>query len=79
MKWIRTVMREIYGLFVDDLRFTVSILAWLGVAWLGVAWFGAAEAARMQPGRLPWLPAVLLFTGLGGILMESALRFARRR
>lgn len=74
MTWIRTVLREIYGLFVDDLWFTFSILAWLGLVWLFVV-----EGPRLHPAFPRWLPALLLFAGLAGILLESALRFARSR
>jgi hypothetical protein len=74
MNWIKTVLREVYGLFVDDLRFTFSILAWLGLIWLG-----AQETTHLHSAFTAWLPAVLLFAGLAGILLESALRFARSR
>lgn len=74
MNWIRTVVREIYGLFVDDLAFTVSILAWLGLIWAGVV-----EMPKLHVAFPHWLPAVLLFAGLAAILLESTLRFARTR
>jgi uncharacterized membrane protein YbhN (UPF0104 family) len=72
MSWIVTALREIYGLFVDDLWFTLSILVWLALTW-----FAVVEAPRLH---LPsWLPAVVLFGGLAVILLESAIRFARHR
>ena len=74
MKWVITVLREVYGLFVDDIWFTLSILVWLGLIWAGLF-----EAPQLQLAFAHWLPAVLLFLGLAGILLESALRFARRR
>ncbi len=74
MKWIRTILREVYGLFVDDLSFTLSILAWLGLTWLGVV-----ELEQRHTAFPHWLPAGLLFAGLAGILLGSTLRFARRR
>lgn len=63
MGWIKSVAREVYGLFVDDVSFAVAIVVWLAIA--GVA--------------LPhtrWAGPVL-FAGLAGILVESVLRFAR--
>jgi hypothetical protein len=74
MNWIRTVSREIFGLFVDDLWFTLSILIWLGMVWLGVV-----EAPRLHSPFAHWLPALMLFAGLAVILLESTLRFARSR
>lgn len=72
MSWIRTVLREIYGLFVDDIWFTLSILAWLGLTW-----FAVVEVPRLHLAQ--WLPALMLFGGLAAILLESAIRFARNR
>ncbi|MGI8770715.1 MAG: hypothetical protein ACR2JE_04710 [Acidobacteriaceae bacterium] len=68
MQWFRTIVREIFGLFVDDGNFALAILAWLAVI-------------RLLLYR-PFVPArwagVVLFAGLGLILLESATRFARR-
>ncbi len=67
MQWLKTVAREIYGLFVDDASFALAILLWLAVAWL----------------VLPKTPAgwqgVLLTGGLVVILVESVLRTSARR
>ena len=68
MQWIKTCLHEIYGLFVDDGSFAVSILVWL---------FVIAMADRLKFLPSPWI-APLLFAGLAGILIESALRYARR-
>jgi hypothetical protein len=68
MHWIKTVMREFYGLFVDDAGFAIAI-----VAWLGLLWFAMACLASRIP---PWAAAVILFAGLAVILIGSAVRFA---
>jgi membrane protein implicated in regulation of membrane protease activity len=69
MRWLRSIAREVLGLFVDDGSFAAAILAW------------AALVALLLPhvtGHASWLgPA--LFSGLAVILIESAVRFARRR
>ena len=68
MAWIRTIAFEFIGLFVDDGSLAVAVLAWLAVVWL------------LLP-RLPLppaLPPIILFAGLALILVESALRGARR-
>jgi len=66
--WLKTAWSEFIGLFVDDGSLAVAVLAWLAAAWL------------LLP-RLPLppaLPPVILFAGLALILVESALRGARR-
>lgn len=68
MTWLKTAWSEFIGLFVDDGSLAVAVLAWLAAAWL------------LLP-RLPLPPAllpVILFAGLALILVESALRGARR-
>jgi len=68
MTWLKTVWSEFIGLFVDDGSLAVAVLVWLAAAWL------------LLP-RLPLpsaLPPVILFAGLALILVESALRGARR-
>jgi hypothetical protein len=66
MHWIKTIAAELFGLFVDDVRFAVAIIAWIEFNWLlslhllaGVEWSG-----------------VILFGGLGVILLWSAVRRA---
>lgn len=49
----QAVWIELFGLFVDDGSFALSILAWLAVAWLILPWFGLPPA----------LPPAILFTG----------------
>jgi hypothetical protein len=68
MRWLRSVAREVGGLFVDDGSFAVAILVWLAV----MVMLGRVVAG----GR--WLGWGLLF-GLAVVLIESVLRFARRR
>jgi hypothetical protein len=68
MRWLRSIGREVAGLFVDDGSFAVAILVWLAV----VLVLGRVVAG----GR--WLGCGL-FVGLAMVLVESLLRFARRR
>jgi hypothetical protein len=69
MQWFRTIFREIFGLFVDDGSFAIAILVWLGVMW------------RLLPrlGVFSRWNGLILFAGLGLILVESAMRYARKR
>jgi hypothetical protein len=69
MHWLKSIAREVFGLFVDDGSFAVAILLWLALAILVLPRF--APAARWTG------PA--LYAGLAIILIESVLRFARRR
>lgn len=67
MSWLRTIVREIFGLFVDDGKFALLILVWLGLT------------AFLLP-RLEWLPrwrGVIMFGGLALILIGSATRYSR--
>ena len=68
MHWLKKILAELLGLFVDDISFALAIIVWLGVIWWGLP--------RLK------LPAVwngvILFAGLATILAESALRKARR-
>jgi hypothetical protein len=67
MKWLRTICREILGLFVDDGSFAVAILVWLGVVWILSRHIGPGSA---------W-GNVALSVGLVLILIESAVRFKK--
>ncbi len=69
MGWLRTIGREVWGLFVDDGSLAVAILIWVGLVWL----------AQLRLGRFSGAVGVLLFGGLAVILVESLLRFARGR
>ena len=68
MTWVRSLAREVFGLFVDDGPFALAIVVWLGVVWLLLS-------AGVAPG---WM-AVCLFAGLASILVGSAVRQARLR
>ena len=67
MKWLKTILHETVGLFVDDASFALAILLWLVLVktlpHLGIStrWTG-----------------VILFTGLALILAESTIRYAKR-
>jgi hypothetical protein len=69
MPWIRTILAEIVGLFVDDARFAVAIVVWLGVSWLALSRLALP----------PTLAGMLFFAGLVIILIESAVRRAGKR
>ena len=69
MHWLKTILVEIFGLFVDDIGFALAITVWLGVAGLGLPRLDLPAA---------WNGAIL-FAGLATILAESALRSARRK
>jgi uncharacterized membrane protein len=68
MSWLKAVWAEVLGLFVDDTGFAVAILVWLVVAMLVLKRLGLSAG----------LPPVILFAGLVAILVESAVRGARR-
>lgn len=65
---MKTILSELLGLVVDDVGFAVSILVWVAVA-------GAALPRLGLQGNLP---ALILFVGLLAILIESAVRRARK-
>ena len=68
MGWMRAIIDEIIGLFVDDLGFAVAILVWLAIVVVAVP----------QLGLRGFWPVGLLFGGLLVILVESAVRRARQ-
>lgn len=69
MRWLKTIVAELFGLFVDDIGFALAILIWLVIVRLGLP--------RLK------LPAawngIILFAGLATILAASALREASRK
>ncbi len=69
MSLLRTIWDELYSMFVDDGRYAAAILIWLA----------AAAAVLPRLGLPSALPPVLLFAGLAGILLNGALRRARRK
>ena len=69
MNWLRTILREIFGLFVDDGTFALIILAWLTVM----------TVIFPHMGWLPHWRGLILFCGLALILVVSAVRYARKK
>jgi hypothetical protein len=69
MRAIAAVLRELVGLFVDDDSLVLAVLLWIGAVALGVA-------MRLMPAGLI---AIVFPLGLAIVLMENALRSARRR
>lgn len=68
MKWVGTIAREVFGLFVDDGSFAVAILVWLVLVALGLPRLGIAAG---------W-DGLIVFAGLALILVASAAQRARR-
>ncbi|MBD8900511.1 hypothetical protein [Rhodanobacter sp. DHG33] len=68
MSWLRTILAELWGLFVDDGRYAFAIVAWLLLAWL------ALPLLRLGGG----CNALVFAAGLLAILAENVLRRARR-
>ncbi len=69
MKWLRSIAVEIYGLFVDDVSFALSILGCVGMA---------ALLLRRVP-SLASFSGMVLFVALGLLLARSAVQFAAGR
>lgn len=67
MTWMRKIVREVFGLFVDDGSFALAVLVWIGIVW-----------AASHYGLRTVSGGVLLFLGLVLVLVESVTRFARR-
>jgi hypothetical protein len=66
--WLRSVMREIWGLFVDDGSFAAAITVWVGFVLL---------VLRRLAGFRVWGGAVLV-SGLAVLLVENVLRQGRK-
>jgi membrane protein implicated in regulation of membrane protease activity len=71
MKWLRTIYREILGLFVDDAAFALAILIWLGLVKILMILMPHLGIPA------PWI-GIVLFSGLALILAESTIRYAKR-
>ena len=69
MSWLKSILTEIYGLFVDDGAFAVSILVWLAMVAFVLPTLHLSSLLR----------AILLFVGLALLLVGSALRQATRK
>ena len=92
MRSIATIVREIFGLFVDDGSFALAVLAWIVVVWLPslpqflLGYFGMPRRHHLYPHGLQLehlssyslAGGVLLFVGLAVILTGSVLRFSRK-
>lgn len=68
MNWLRTVLTELWGLFVDDGRYAFAIVAWLLLAWRVLPRLGFGSGWN----------ALVFAAGLLAILAESVIRRARR-
>lgn len=68
MSWLKTIARELVGLFVDDGRQALSIIVWLCVCGLVLTRLALPSG---------WL-ALVWFVGLIVILVESVSRRMRR-
>ena len=68
MRRLKSILREVYGLFVDDGSLAAAILLWVFLVVIALP--------RITP-VARWA-APTFFTGLAIILIESVLRFARR-
>jgi hypothetical protein len=68
MRWLTAIGRELLGLFVDDGRDALAILAWLV--------FAGLVLPRLNPPSA--VPPSILFLGLAAILVASATRRARK-
>jgi hypothetical protein len=69
MRWLKSIVREVIGLFVDDGSFAIAILAWLTLA----------VVVLPRAGLWTRVAGPLLFAGLAAILVASVLRYGRRR
>ena len=68
MQSVRTILREVLGLFVDDGSFALVNLVWIALLGVGTVYFHRWSAS-----------GVVLAVGFAIILVESVTRFARKR
>ena len=68
MQWMKTIAAEVFGLFVDDGSFAVALLVWVALTALLLPHIDVS----------PWAKGPILFAGLAAILVESAVRRARK-
>lgn len=69
MNWIKSILREIFSLFVDDGSLALAILIWLAL----IRWT-APHRSFSGP-----VAGIILFAGLALILIESTARYARHK
>ena len=65
---IKSIGREVIGLFAEDARFTAALAIWIVTAAATRPWWQSA----------PRLAAIALFAGFALILCESVMHAARR-
>lgn len=68
-KLARLIVRELFGLVVDDWHLALAIIIWLAIVWLVLPQLGVEGAVR----------GIALFAGLGLILAESSWRQVRQQ
>jgi hypothetical protein len=68
MRWLKSIAREVLGLFVDDGSFALAIVTWL---LLVVVLLPLVVASASWAGPV-------LFAGLAIILAQSVLRYSRK-
>lgn len=68
MAWLKTLLIEAWGLFVDDGWLAAASIAWLAIVWQVLPLLQVPSSWR----------AVALFAGLLAILAGTALQRARR-
>jgi hypothetical protein len=66
---LSAIVKELFGLFVDDGSLALAILAWVGLTSLLVLWL------RIDG---QWM-GLLLLAGLAAILIENVVRRAGRK
>lgn len=69
MHWLKNILREAFGLFVDDGWLAVASIIWLAVVW---------QLLPLLPIAAHWRGAIL-FLGLAVILLASVLHRCRRK
>lgn len=67
MQWIRSIVREVFGLFVDDGSFAIAVLVWIGLVWV-----------LQRTMHMVRMGGIILFAGLGVILIQSVLCAAQK-
>lgn len=68
MRFLRSVLAELFGMFVDDGSLALAILAWVAVIAV------VQSLAVVTSEKL----GALLFLGLGALLVENVLRRSRK-
>ena len=67
MGWLKTIAAELWGLFVEDGRYALTIVVWLALVWLALPYLALGRGWN----------AIILAIGLLLILLEGILRGAR--